>query len=460
MTGTGGMPETTASPTGYGADLKHSLAGAVRSPEDVDLSPGRSHDILLMLLVGAPIISGFWQQTLSATEAADGSVSVKNMATMAILGLGCAAAVLLGTRVRLPTKKGAGWLIAFLAFSAASAMWSEASLATLLKSAQLIALYACALLAVGLARNGRQLLNAVVHAYWLACASALLGVLLWPARALAGDATNSANSWRLQGLYPSIGANDIGFAAGVALTLMLFGYGFSRSRRSAPLALKVAMLMVPAFCLIASKARTGWIATLIAVILLTWQLSDRRKRGNRLLLAGIFAVILLGIVGADAASDFATRGEVERESLGTMTGRTTLWTTVLRENPGNPLIGNGYYYGHRLLVDELAGDPNSPISHSNGDNSWIDTYLDTGIVGLSLALATMTFTLRAHIRRPGPSSNVMAALGLFVLVVSLANPSFHAPGLRVPLFGLVVFSAARTGARRSTLPPRSRVLKS
>lgn len=405
---------------------------------------------LLCLVLLAPIVPGLWAAERTVDESASATISVGNLLTAVVVALPFVCATLAGTRRRsFPWSSASALWMAFLLLVTASFMWSPTPAATILRSALLVAVYLGAWTAVRIAPSPAELMHALANSLIALCWLILAQAVLNPAEGFPGDSIGSAGSGRLTGIAPQINPNAVGFISGIAVVLLVAGYGARFARRSSTWQFALVGL-VPAACLVLSKARTGWLATAAALIVVAVALRSKLKP-QQVALGVIGVVALFGFVGAEAASDFAARGEVEREGLSTLTGRTAIWSAAIEQNSGLSVFGSGYYYGHRVLINEAS--QTLGVDSSNGDNSWLDIYLDVGAVGVALTLATVVMVWRSSNSLPGRVRYTARALLVFLVITSLANPVFHTPTIRATIFGVLIFLAS--GAARREQSTRS-----
>ncbi len=151
------------------------------------------------------------------------------------------------------------------------------------------------------------------------------------------------------------------------------------------------------------------------VILATTFLKTARK-------PAVVHTMVLGIAGAAFAVLFLHVGEgAALQKLGrnpTLTGRTEIWTGVLRF-ASSPLLGTGFdsfWLGHRLSQIWAAGPLLAGINEAH--NGYIETYLNLGWIGVGLLAALIVTGYGAIIRtlRIQPEMNRLK-LALFVVAV-------------------------------------------
>jgi len=164
------------------------------------------------------------------------------------------------------------------------------------------------------------------------------------------------------------------------------------------------------------------------------------------------AVMVISLVlGGAAASSFFYRQQ-NTTTLTTLTGRTLYWSEAVTAWKTSPTFGLGYYSGHRegVLLERGQTAP------SNLDETWLETLVDTGVVGCMFlaAFALAGMTRLVHSRRLVPP-NVrwcVLALGALALpITSFVKPTIQAnisPNFLVWGFLLLAFPPSRGPATR------------
>jgi O-antigen ligase len=362
-----------------------------------------------------------------------------------------------------PFTKTEGILITYLAVTVASTLWSNMPAASLLKSGSLIVAY-CLLLVISRLdeRRSKATIRSVSVVIGLVLLASAVGYLIAPGLAtgaLPDDATP-----RLHGVFPDIASDFLAFWAVAGILLLVAGVGPLWTK-----ALPVRGLLV-AVCtavLIFTRTRSE-IAILLAagIVLLAQRTSikpgvfDRLTQAVRsqprtlgLLIAG--SLVAAGIV-------FLTGGPILRflarnqndVGLATLTGRTTVWKVAFAAWWQNPITGLGYYSGHRFGVDLGPG----AVEFSNIDNTWLETLVDTGVVGFAPLFLFVAIAAAQVWRLPGQEPEVAARRAILVagLLASLINPTLQTNGYNMILLGAVLLGAPRPGvAHRQQLINRA-----
>ena len=150
-------------------------------------------------------------------------------------------------------------------------------------------------------------------------------------------------------------------------------------------------------CIMVVAAQSGW--------------TERHPGLFKSLIPAIFFVYLILAFGFNVNGALA--GAVGRDP--TLTGRTDIWKAVLATNT-NPLVGTGYgsfWLGPRLnFIWSRVGTVNE--SH----NGYLETYLNLGLIGVTLLLILLITSYRAICKRLSPSFG-LASLGLALWTILL-----------------------------------------
>jgi O-antigen ligase len=167
----------------------------------------------------------------------------------------------------------------------------------------------------------------------------------------------------------------------------------SRVRKRFAMSSLLLLLGMIAWLFLKAQSQTSLVCTLLgAGILLAMRLSSIRSRASRM---GLY-IFVLALVFLLLNSVFDITG-IFVHSLGrnmTLTDRTEIWRRVLNI-PINTLIGTGYY---SFWLDPQRVDKVSEgfFYHLNeAHNGYIETYLNSGLVGVFLLAALLLSSFRA-----------------------------------------------------------------
>ena len=216
--------------------------------------------------------------------------------------------------------------------------------------------------------------------------------------------------WRLGGLtHP----NGLGAHCALAVGMLLVGRMTWKWRWTVVLPL-AAFFGVTLLC---THSRTSCLMVAAAGALIA-----ARKNAGLLALAvaGLAGAVLLGEAGgADwiRMLNMLTR-ENDVHEIATFTGRTELWGTAIDYIRQSPVWGYGYGCSRYLFLDAAA----FPATHPH--NLFLDTAVETGIIGALIETAMFVALIRRLIVRPCPfADTVLVLVAVMGLVeVPVFNP--------------------------------------
>jgi O-antigen ligase len=233
----------------------------------------------------------------------------------------------------------------------------------------------------------------------LVCAAFVFGALISvivgfiPGAAALSDVAGTPEANRLAGSYGDPNVLAAGLVPAMALTA---GLGTVIGGRWRAVLLACAAFL--AVGLLATGSRGGIVAAVVAVAgaLLV-------ARGKRLSILAILATLVLvgGLWVATTSSSSLSR----IRDFGTGTGRADLWTIALRMGEAQPITGVGLE-GYPEAAGKYLRRPGRLQSGQLGaqlilqkpheaHNTYLQTFAETGLVGLALLAAVMVAALRA-----------------------------------------------------------------
>lgn len=323
---------------------------------------------------------------------------------------------------------------AFVAWTAASTLWSVGPTATLLKA---VLLGFQAVILVMLVRrydDPAHALRGLGSVLLGLAASTIIGLAVAPSLAFQG-AGSGLTVTRLWGVYPPIHPNTLGLISAFLLIALIARQGPRWTTSGAGWVL--AMLLATGVLLGTRTRYALAVAALLAAYVIV-----KKVRTSKVAAALLPVMVAGGIVVVWSMSTelggFLTRGQSASE-FSSLTGRTVLWQRALDLVALQPLQGYGYYSGHRIQIASLPG---SDTELSNLDNMWVESLVDVGWVGTLLLAA---FVVGALVRGwrldlpPGPR-NCLRALMVAGLIASIVNPSIQTVGYAAAIWGLVLMA--------------------
>ena len=359
-------------------------------------------------------------------------------------GVAPIACLILATLIRPIRLRPVTWperiLGVFLAVALLTSIWSISPTASLLKGVDLVATYALILLLVRHhAKAGNDSLRPLAGVVQVIVLVSFIEALVVPSLALTVLPFDPTQ--RLIGVFPAVASNLLALlaAAGVVLTL-----GGVVPRWLNPIPVRSAVILVDLLVLLLTRTRLELLLLLIAIIVMIALHVQRRP----VILVGVALAGILAIGAAEALgsqlTDFLQRGQSQVQ-LSSLTGRTIVWGSATRLWLAHPIGGLGYYAGHRVGIVVGPGGPEL----SNIDNMWLETLVDTGILGTVPLAVLVTIAgavlVRPHQKIDHATTVARRTLFLMCLLASFINPSLQAPSYAMFVFAIVIFGAPRIG---------------
>ena len=307
------------------------------------------------------------------------------------------------------------WIFGFGVLAILSSFWSDAMSVTLRASIQYMTHIICALIAMRVISITTLTRGALIGIIVVLLYSLLFGIYLFDA---------------LDGTFSFVGAfsskNQLGFYASLGVIFAACSVLVLRQRDILWLGIAGVTGLISAYCLLASQSATSVITTAAVVALVIGFLPmGMLSPANR-------KMIFLALVGAGgllvvASLQFglldAILGIFGKDS--TLTGRTYLWQQGIEAAKTSPILGVGYqgfwvmgFYDAERLWDDFF------ITTRTGfhfHNTYIETTVENGFVGLLLLVMVLYGTLIGHLRsilvkKEDPQGLILFALcALFVV---------------------------------------------
>lgn len=347
--------------------------------------------------------------------------------------------VLIDYRRVLGDYRRFGWIFAFGVFACLSFFWSAAPGVTARAGLQYLSHIVCALIAMRLINVSTMIRGMIFGIGLVLVYSMLFGVYHFDP---------------LDGTFSFVGAfaskNQLGFYASLGVYFSFAAFFMTRERGFflGPVAV---VGLIACYCLYAAQSATSALTTVAVIgICLGLKVLTMLSPRNRKLV--FFAVIVLGVfavVGAiyGGAVD-SVLGIFGKDS--TLTGRTYLWQQGIAAAKDTPLVGVGYqaYWvqgfseAERLWDEFFIGSRSGFHFH----NTFIETMVETGIVGLLLLCCVLLITLFGHLKRFLSQDLAIEASVLFGVAILLFMRAFVEVDILNPYHVgsfLLYFSAGR-----------------
>lgn len=306
------------------------------------------------------------------------------------------------------------WVLALLAFSAASIVWTGAQ-------SHIAALAYWASMAADVAIVSLLLRNGDTEAH----AEGLMEGAVWGAAGLSVIAWCSPATADLRlGNDAFLHPNTLGLEIGIATLIAQY---------FAPQAARWKWLGIAlAITLLRTLSKTAIIAFVVAE---SWFLAQNRQMTRRVKLGIGFAAMLViasfwGLLNAyaDIYNSAGSGNQAE-----TLTGRTLLWTVAFSMGMEKPWLGHGFY-SFKALIPALGSF--EPV---HAHNELLQQFFEFGVAGVLLA-AGVYWSFYRQARRAPPSTERTLALTL-LLFASLRGLTDTVPfGLSFPLWLLTALS--------------------
>ncbi|MGI4864398.1 MAG: O-antigen ligase family protein [Janthinobacterium lividum] len=211
--------------------------------------------------------------------------------------------------------------------------------------------------------------------------------------------THDGDEARLGGFI--MNPNELGMLCAVGIACLIFN--FYRHHRPALTALKIGLLLLALFL-------TGSRSSLVGFLLIAF--FHIQQAGNvRLKTAANLAALLA--VPALVPLVFVKQGGLD-EVL-SMTGRLPFWRALLTEGLSRePLLGYGFM---RISYGEYFQSVHTYAAQM-AHNTFIQVLMNLGLVGFTIVMLQLAFTIRAFGRAPSPQ---LRLLGMGLLIPILIN---------------------------------------
>ena len=256
---------------------------------------------------------------------------------------------------------------------------------------------------------------------------------------------------RLNLLVPQVSANPLALMAVAGILSCVLGVGPRRVPFN-PL-IRNVLIVLYVYMILLTRTRSALAVGLVIIAVAMLVRARRKPLSTVAIMAGLVVASVLVVPNLlPEVHTFFQRGQTA-QGIDTLSGRTVVWDSALRVWEDNKLFGVGYYTGHRLGIGGLSE------TQSNIDNTWLETMVDLGLVGLaSLALFAAAGLVRLFRTRELLGDQKLWATGVatYIVAVSFVNPTIQAPGagqVVLTTLLLLVLPTADVGERCGPLDP-------
>lgn len=274
-------------------------------------------------------------------------------------------------------------------------------------------------------RQDNPLLKAHMTVLALVLGSVVVGFLLSPGSALAYDGRLSGALWPMP-------PTQVAHYAAVFLGLVTISWllGLLRGRWA------LAAVAISGGILIATHTRTALLGLLVGLALAIASLFLGYARVRRVSKIAVIATILSTIVLTPLLGTWLLRGQSTSE-IGQLTGRTEVWEQVFATPRGfmTSLVGSGM--------------SNASFNGLSIDSSWVASFVDLGLLGITLqVLAVLVLLITAAVRPRGQARAAALFLTAYFIVASFTETGLNSPSAY--LLDLTVAAALLARPLRTT----------
>jgi len=247
--------------------------------------------------------------------------------------------------------------------------------------------------------------------------------------------THGGEEARLGGFI--MNPNELGMLCGVGVSCLIFD--IYRKNNRVWTVIKIGILI---YAVIMTGSRSSTIGILLIAFFHIRQSSNVKLK-------------LLMYAGAIAAVPIAVQTILIKENGGgveevmSMTGRLPFWTALINEGfPKEPLFGFGFM---RIAYTDTFQSVHTYAGHMT-HNTFLQVLMNLGIVGFTLALFQMIFTLKGFFNNPEEEKKLML-LGILIPVIINSFTEFGIFGetnYGILFYQLLIFSISMTKAKHQT----------
>ncbi len=278
--------------------------------------------------------------------------------------------------------------------------------------------------------------------------AAIVQVVLFRSTVYAVGADTLDGLPRLNILVPQVSANPLALIAVAGILSCVLGVGPRWLPSNA--FVRNTLIVLYVYVIVLTRTRSALAVGLLILGIALLGRARRRPLSTLTIMCGIVLATLLVVPSLlPQLHSFLQRGQTSA-SIDSLSGRTVIWDYAWRAWDDNRLFGLGYYTGHRL------GIPGLSETQSNIDNTWLETLVDVGLLGLvPLALAAVSGLVRLIRSREltGDWKLWAVCVALYVSVISFVNPTIQAPGPAQLVLTFLLLVVLPRGSRRP--PPES-----
>ena len=278
--------------------------------------------------------------------------------------------------------------------------------------------------------------------------SAAVQLLLFRHDVYAVGADTLDNLPRLNILVPQVSANPLALVAVAGILSCVLGVRPGRVPFN-PL-IRNALIVLYFYLILLTRTRSGLAVGLIIIAVALLARARRRPLSTVAISSGlVVAGVLIVPSLLPSVHTFFQRGQTT-QGISTLSGRTVVWNYAWNVWESHKVFGLGYYTGHRLGIEGLSQ------TQSNIDNTWLETMVDVGLVGVVCLALYAIFGLIRLVRTHELAGDLkLWAVGVAVYgcAISFVNPTIQTPGAAQMVLGFLLLVVLPV---RSVKPPDDR----
>ncbi len=301
----------------------------------------------------------------------------------------------------------------------------------------------------------RELLRYVIAIYAVVVFGSLLLAILRPDLAyqslFAGDSVGDET--RFRGLYPAAGG--MGQASGLLLGLSALAV------RSLPI--KAALVVGAAVALFLTGSRSFWLGAVIAGMVTLWIYFPQWRRRTVIALLTCIAFTSVYYISGQRIDQGTVARVTRAYSVTTLNGRTYLWDQAMKGIDESPWFGFGFTLGstgmreNNLSDSWTAGVVEDPrqLAKVTLHNGYIQSLMDSGVVGTFLYICTIVLALSRMIRLDKNRAHPAALYTLLFLGLANFGESIISSGAGFPsifFWASAIFALSLKDSRISEAP--------
>ena len=336
------------------------------------------------------------------------------------------------------------FLTVFILYCCLSSIWSYNSIGSLLKSINLGFAYLCVFRIPTLVTNSKFAFNQLFRISTLFIIAGLIEFILVPDLVFSRPSPTEAKRFNI--IVPQIGANLLGIVLFVLIASLITG-NFMQQKKFRHI--KFFYMAILLLLLYEAHSRLIFATVILVSYYLAIRTAQRLEFGSsrgtyaRISVFWATLIVINFLISSESVQggvvSFFTRGQ-DSQGLSTLTGRTNVWSEALSFGNEKPIFGHGFYSGHRYALGSIS---TIIRSHNNLDNTWIETYIDLGLLGIFLLACLIAFTF-LRLRK---ISSEYSQLSISILVVIVTNSAYN-PGINMPSSTLIFFAYLISESRR------------